>query len=64
MIRRDPHSLSHNNVIAIFEDRAGFLWLGTLDGLNRFDPATGQFLVYRHNSEDPHSLSHNKVNAL
>ena len=51
-------------MIAIFEDRAGFLWLGTLDGLNRFDPRTEQFLVYRHNSQDPHSLSHNKVNAI
>ena len=51
-------------MIAIIEDRAGFLWLGTLDGLNRFDPRTGEFLVYRHDAQDPHSLSHNKVNAV
>jgi signal transduction histidine kinase/DNA-binding NarL/FixJ family response regulator len=38
--------------------------LGTLDGLNRFDPGTQQFLVYRHNPEDSRSLSHSKVNAI
>ena len=48
----------------MLEDRAGFLWLGTLDGLNRFDPGTQQFLVYRHNPEDSRSLSHSKVNAV
>ncbi len=29
--------LSHNNVDAIFQDKYGFLWFGTKNGLNRYD---------------------------
>lgn len=29
--------LSHNQVHAIFQDRRGFMWFGTLSGLNRYD---------------------------
>lgn len=40
----DVHSLSHNNVEAIYEAPDGALWVGTLSGgLNRLDPTTGQF---------------------
>ena len=55
---------TQGTVQRIFQGPDGFLWLGTLDGLNRFDPGTQQFLVYRHNPEDSRSLSHSKVNAI
>jgi PAS domain S-box-containing protein len=42
----DPTSLSHDFVWSIYEDPAGNLWIATGEGLNRFDRATGQFLVY------------------
>lgn len=39
--RADPQSLSSNAVLAIHEDRAGSLWIGTEDGgLDQFDPVT------------------------
>ncbi|MFQ5631020.1 MAG: two-component regulator propeller domain-containing protein, partial [bacterium] len=40
----DPRSLSQNNVSAIYEDKAGAIWVGTYGGgLNRFDSQTGTF---------------------
>ena len=42
--RHDPvdrSTLSNDEVWAIAEDEGGALWLGTNDGLDRFDPATG-----------------------
>ena len=40
------------------------LWLGTKDGLSRFDRTTEQFTTYRHNAEDPHAASLNTVTAI
>ncbi|MCP4289564.1 MAG: response regulator [Gammaproteobacteria bacterium] len=60
----DPYSLSHNGVFAIYEDRAGVLWIGTDGGLNQFDPETERFVHYRHHPADPQSLSHNSVRSI
>ena len=47
------------------EDRAGYLWIGTYGGgLNRYDPRTRRFTVFRHNPADPASLSHDNVHSL
>lgn len=42
----DPHSLSHNDIFAIYEDQAGRLWVGTPTGLNKLDHSTGNFITY------------------
>ncbi len=44
----DPNSLSHDQVLSIFEDPAeGVVWIGTGGGgLNRYDPATEGFTHY------------------
>jgi signal transduction histidine kinase/ligand-binding sensor domain-containing protein len=61
----DPHSLGDNMIWAIYEGRAGLLWIGTDGGgLNRFDPQTERFTRYRHDPDDPHSLSHNVVQSI
>ena len=57
-------ALGSNRERAIAEDSRGMLWLATLyTGMHRFDPATGQFAVYRH-SEEPGSLSNDAVTAI
>lgn len=54
--------LSDNTVNACLQDRTGYLWFGTNDGLNRYDGYS--FHVYKHQPGNPHSISNNKVNAL
>ena len=39
------HGLSHASVNCIHQDRQGFMWFGTNDGLNRYDG--NEFLVFR-----------------
>ncbi|MBD8488255.1 response regulator [Echinicola sp. CAU 1574] len=62
---KNRNSISGNNVHAIVEDDAGNIWMGTfLEGLNRYNPSTGKFTVYRHDPEESTSVSHNNVFSL
>ncbi len=54
--------LSQNAVYALLQDRQGFLWVGTKDGLNRYDGYA--FTVFRHDPFDPATLSSSYVTAL
>lgn len=54
--------LSDNTVNACFQDRIGYLWFGTNDGLNRYDGYS--FAVYKHQPGNPNSISNNRINAL
>jgi len=54
--------LSQGYVTAILQDRRGFMWFATRDGLNRYDGNT--FVVYKNNPNDPTSLSSNFIQAL
>src|SRR5689334_3875987 len=54
--------LSQNNVYSLLQDRTGFIWIGTADGLNRYDGYT--FTVYKADPANPQSLSNNAVLAL
>ncbi|HLA64885.1 MAG TPA: two-component regulator propeller domain-containing protein, partial [Rhodothermales bacterium] len=54
--------LSHNSVYAVVQDRAGFMWFGTVDGLNRYDGYG--FTVYRHDAADTTSLANGLVRAI
>ncbi len=56
------HGLSQISVNALFQDSFGFIWIGTQDGLNRFDGY--EFLVYRHQPSDPGSLSSSYIRSV
>ena len=51
--------LSQTTIRDLHQDRRGFLWIATVDGLNRYDGY--EFKVYRHDPEDPTSLPGNEV---
>ena len=53
----DPNSLSDSVIEGIFPGQDNVLWIATSAGLDRFDPATGTFVRYKHNPDDPQSLS-------
>lgn len=42
----DPTSLSNNRVNSVLFDRSGTMWVGTQDGLGKFDARTATFKTY------------------
>ena len=56
------HGLSNGTVTAMVQDRVGFLWLGTEDGLDRYDGSS--FTVYRPVPRDSSSLSDPWITSL
>lgn len=54
--------LSHNTVLNMKMDERGFLWISTLDGLNRFD---GQSMkVFRHSEDDSTTISDSFIHGI
>jgi ligand-binding sensor domain-containing protein/signal transduction histidine kinase/DNA-binding response OmpR family regulator len=56
------NGLSNNSVSCSLQDKNGFLWFGTINGLNRFDGYS--FKIFRHNSEDSTSIGSNFIRCL
>jgi signal transduction histidine kinase/ligand-binding sensor domain-containing protein/AraC-like DNA-binding protein len=48
------NGLSHNQVPSIFKDSRGFMWFGTLSGLNRYDGY--KFKIFKHITNDTTTL--------
>ncbi len=44
-------------ITTIHQGRTGLLWIGTVDGLDCFDPQTEVFLHYGHNLADPNDVT-------
>lgn len=51
------NGLSSNKIVEVLQDYEGFFWIGTQDGLNRFDGTNIQ--TFRKDSKDSNSLSNN-----
>lgn len=49
---------------SIEEDMFGNLWIGTNQGLNRYDHIKNYFILYRHSRSDPRSLSSDQIASL
>ncbi|CAM4205199.1 two-component regulator propeller domain-containing protein [Zobellia roscoffensis] len=57
-----PEGLSSSTCSEIFQDKEGFLWFGTIDGLNRYNGY--EFEIFRSVLNDPTSISNNRVNTI
>jgi ligand-binding sensor domain-containing protein/two-component sensor histidine kinase len=54
--------LSQGMVNSILQDRYGFMWFASKDGLNRYDGTN--FKIYRHDPEDTTSIADSYVSSL
>lgn len=54
--------LSNNTVKSIAQDKLGFIWLGTFDGLCKFDGV--DFTIFRHNPQDSLSIINNHIEVV
>ncbi|MBA7526334.1 Sensor histidine kinase RcsC [subsurface metagenome] len=54
--------LSHGDVLCIYQDHIGYMWIGTTDGLNKYNGV--EFTVYKFNKKDSSSLSNSYINAV
>ncbi|MFI5187801.1 MAG: two-component regulator propeller domain-containing protein [Chitinophagales bacterium] len=54
--------LSNNQVNCFFKDQKGFLWVGTMSGLNRYDGY--QFKQFRHDLHDTTTLSDDFIHNI
>ncbi|MCZ4407471.1 triple tyrosine motif-containing protein [Cryomorphaceae bacterium 1068] len=54
--------LSQNTVTTMIQDDRGYVWMGTKDGLNRFDGY--DFIVFRNSKGDSTALSSNSITSL
>lgn len=51
--------LSQSSVLSITQDAQGFIWMGTKDGLNRYDGYN--FITFKNQSDNQHSISNNEI---
>ena len=54
--------LTHSVITAITQDKLGFMWFATQDGLNRYDGYN--FINFYNQKNNPYSLSNNFIQAL
>jgi signal transduction histidine kinase/ligand-binding sensor domain-containing protein/DNA-binding response OmpR family regulator len=58
----NQQGLSQSTVLKIFQDKKGFIWFATRDGLNKYDGYN--FTVYRHIFDNPNSLSSSNISCI
>jgi ligand-binding sensor domain-containing protein/signal transduction histidine kinase len=54
--------IGHKNAYCLMQDRKGYVWIGTRNGLSCYNGYT--FESFRHDPEDPYTLSDNHIQAL
>lgn len=56
------NGLSNNRVQCIYKDRNGFMWFGTLEGLNRYDGNSVK--IFQYDNSDSSSLNDNFIRDI
>jgi ligand-binding sensor domain-containing protein/signal transduction histidine kinase/DNA-binding response OmpR family regulator len=58
----NEQGLSNTSIECIFQDHRGFIWFGTLDGLNRYDGY--KITIYNNSLKDTNSISDNNIHCI
>ena len=58
----DSDGLSQSTILETIQDKDGYLWFGTINGLNRYDGY--EFRVYSNDPADSFSISDNFISSL
>lgn len=59
---KSEDGLSNSTIETILQDKRGFLWFGTRDGLNRYDGS--MMIIYRNSGTNSNSISDNYITSL
>jgi signal transduction histidine kinase/ligand-binding sensor domain-containing protein len=54
--------LSSRQITCFFQDRKGFMWIGTMDGLNLYN--ANSIKIFKHNVKDKNSLQNNYIQNI
>src|ERR1044072_783520 len=56
------NGLAANTVFSIEQDKQGYIWLATIDGLQRYDG--NRFITFRHSSTNAYSIPGDYVHTI
>ncbi|MDQ1089698.1 two-component regulator propeller domain-containing protein [Siphonobacter sp. SORGH_AS_1065] len=56
------HGLSESNVLCMIQDSEGFIWVGTYDGLNKYEGH--RMVVYRNQPRNKQTLTDNNIRSI
>ncbi len=54
--------LSHGDVVCVYQDHEKYVWIGTANGLNKYDGV--KFKVYKHDQKDSTSLPNSYITCI
>lgn len=58
----DPKSISFDDIVSLFEDRNGNIWIGTWGGgLNKYNPYKGEFTRFVYQKDNLNGINDNIV---
>ena len=57
-------SISNNSINIIFKDKCGIIWVGTISGLDKYNPLKNSFSHFKNEPNNSNSLGNNNVNAI
>ncbi len=60
----DTTSINHPYVYCLYQRQNGEIWVGTEDGLHRYDRQNDAFIGYKHHIDHPNSISSSRIRCI